>query len=199
MGIQVGGRKWREGRGSQPGFRVLRPGPEKWGAMDVRSAPPPRAPHIRHGRAFRARRRRASSPARTRPVSWRKRGPDDVRLWPLPRASQTDEKAGAAASRDDYGKPAKKQKKYGKLLGDQWAATHGDAWKKFLAEKLKRCECEHPRTSQSNRRKALKEDEDEGIQPGIPAECLLCFAPVDKVSGAGRSADLASAALPARS
>ena len=80
--------------------------------------------------------------------------PDDVRLWPLPRASQTDEEAGAAASRDDYGKPAKKQKKYGKLLGDQWAATHGDAWKKFLAEKLKRCECEHPRTSQSNRRKA---------------------------------------------
>ena len=148
--------------------------------MDVRSAPPPRAPHIRHGRALRARRRRASSPARTRPVSWRKRGPDDVRLWPLPRASQTDEEAGAAASRDDYGKPAKKQKKYGKLLGDQWAATHGDAWKKFLAEKLKRCECEHPRTSQSNRRKALKEDEDDGIQPGIPAECLLCFAPVDR-------------------
>ena len=50
--------------------------------MDVRSAPPPRAPHIRHGRALRARRRRASSPARTRPVSWRTRGPDDVRLWP---------------------------------------------------------------------------------------------------------------------
>ena len=106
-----------KGEARSPGFRVLRPGPEKWGAMDVRSAPPPRAPHIRHGRAFRARRRRASSPARTRPVSLRKRGPDDVRLWPLPRASQTDEEAGAAASRDDYGKPAKKQKKYGKLLG----------------------------------------------------------------------------------
>ena len=42
-------------------FESERPGPERWGAMDVRSAPPPRAPHIRHGRAFRARRRRASS------------------------------------------------------------------------------------------------------------------------------------------
>ena len=57
------------------------------------------------------------------------------------------------------GKPAKKQRKYGKLLGDQWAAApaaHGDAyaWRKFLAENLKRCECEHPRTSQSNRRKS---------------------------------------------
>ena len=148
--------------------------------MDVRSAPPPRAPHIRHGRALRARRRRASSPARTRPVSWRKRGPDDVRLWPLPRASQTDEEAVADEPRNELQRQGKKQKKeQGNMVGGQWAAAHGDAWKKFLAEKLKRCECEHPRTSQSNRRKALKEDEDDGIQPGIPAECLLCFAPVN--------------------
>ena len=34
-----------KGEARSPGFRVLRPGPEKWGAMDVRSAPPPRAPH----------------------------------------------------------------------------------------------------------------------------------------------------------
>ena len=38
--------------------------------MRVRSAPPQRAAHVRYGRALRARRRRASSPARTRPVSW---------------------------------------------------------------------------------------------------------------------------------
>ena len=63
------------------------------------------------------------------------------------------------------------------MVGGQWAAAHGDAWKKFLAEKLKKCECVYPRVSRSNRRKALKEDEGGGIQPGIPAECLLCFAP----------------------
>ena len=83
--------------------------------------------------------------------------PDDVRLWPLPRASQTDEEAGADEPRNQSKQKGKKQKKeQGNMVGGQWAAAHGDAWKKFLAEKLKRCVCEHPRTSQSNRRKALK-------------------------------------------
>ena len=145
--------------------------------MRVRSAPPQRAAHVRYGRALRARRRRASSPARTRPVSWQTPATDAVRLWPLPRASQTDDESGAAASRDDFRKPAKKQKKRGNMIGGQWADAHGAAWQKFLAEKLKRCECEHPRTSQSNRRKALKEDDGEGVAAGIPAECILCFAP----------------------
>ena len=68
--------------------------------------------------------------------------PDDVRLWPLPRASQTDEEAGADEPRNELQHQGKKQKKQGKMLGDQWADAHGNAFQKFLAENLKKCECE---------------------------------------------------------
>ena len=104
---------------------------------------------------------------------------DAACLWPLPRASQNDEEAGVAESSHAAGaKPAKKQKR-GNMTGDEWADAHGEEWQKFLKEKLKRCECSNPRTSMSQRRKALKQDEREGIAPGIPAACLLCFAPID--------------------
>ena len=89
----------------------------------------------------------------------------------MPRASQIDADSDAAARR------AKKQKG---MAGDQWAESHGAAWQTFLAEKLVVCECKHPRQSKSNRRKALKADEGEGIAAGLPAACLLCFAPIDR-------------------
>ena len=89
----------------------------------------------------------------------------------MPRASQIDADSDAAARR------AKKQKG---LTGGQWAESHGAAWQTFLAEKLVVCECKHPRQSKSNRRKALKADEGEGIAAGLPAACLLCFAPIDR-------------------
>ena len=73
----------------------------------------------------------------------------------MPRASQIDADPDAAARR------AKKQKG---MAGDQWAESHGAAWQTFLAEKLVVCECKHPRQSKSNRRKALKADEGEGIR-----------------------------------
>ena len=75
--------------------------------------------------------------------------------------------------------PPAKKKKQGNMTGDQWAEAHGAAWQQFLQEKLKKCECTNPRTSLSNRKMALKEDDGEGIMPGEPAACLLCFAPVD--------------------
>ena len=89
----------------------------------------------------------------------------------MPRASQIDADPDAAA------RPAKKQKG---MAGDQWAESHGAAWQTFLAEKLVVCECTHPRQSKSNRRRALKADEGEGIAAGLPAACLLCFAPIDR-------------------
>ena len=67
------------------------------------------------------------------------------------------------------------------MTGDEWAEAHGNAWQKFLEEKLKKCECDNPRVSHSHRAKALKEDEGEGIAPGEPAGCLVCFAPIDRV------------------
>ena len=72
------------------------------------------------------------------------------------------------------------------MTGDDWADAHGEAWQKFLQDKLKRCECKNPRPSMSRRSKALmhtQKEEDEGIAPGIPAACLLCFAPIDKEVG----------------
>ena len=66
------------------------------------------------------------------------------------------------------------------MAGDEWAAAHGNAWQKFLKEKLKKCECENPRVSHSHRARALKEDEGEGVAPGAPAACLVCFAPIDR-------------------
>ena len=66
------------------------------------------------------------------------------------------------------------------MAGDEWAAAHGNAWQKFLKEKLKKCECENPRVSHSHRAKALKEDEGEGVAPGAPAACLVCFAPINQ-------------------
>ena len=86
----------------------------------------------------------------------------------MPRASQTDEEAGADELRNQVKQKGKKQKKQtGNMVGGQWAAAHGDAWKKFLEEKLIKCECEYPRVSRSNRRKALKEDEDEPRRPCV--------------------------------
>ena len=83
-------------------------------------------------------------------------------------------------------KPAKKQKR-GNMTGDDWADAHGEAWQKFLQDKLKRCECSDPRPSMSQRRKALKKEEDEGIAPGKPARaCLLCFAPMSSAHGRTR-------------
>ena len=67
------------------------------------------------------------------------------------------------------------------MTGHEWAAAHGNAWKKFLEEKLKKCECDNPRVSHSHRAKALKEDEGEGVAPAQPAGCLVCFAPIDRV------------------
>ena len=101
--------------------------------------------------------------------------PDAPCRWPLPRASQTDENSGAAASDPPA---AKKRKKRGDMTGGQWAESHGAAWQTFLEQKLIKCECVHPRTSRSNRRKALKDDEGAGIAAGQPAECLLCFTPL---------------------
>ena len=103
-------------------------------------------------------------------------------MWPLPRASQTDEDDEAGGADDSRRPPpAKKAKRGGSMTGHEWAATHGNAWKKFLEEKLKKCECDNPRVSHSHRAKALKEDEGEGIAPGEPAGCLVCFAPIDRV------------------
>ena len=123
----------------------------------------------------------APSPARARPVSSRRReAPDVVLLLLLPRASQAVEKLGERECSSDMRPPPAKKKKQGNMTGDQWAAAHGAAWQQFLQEKLKKCECTNPRTSRSNRRLALKEDDGVGIMPGEPAACLLCFAPVDK-------------------
>ena len=63
------------------------------------------------------------------------------------------------------------------MTGDQWAAAHGDAWQNFLHKKLKKCECVHPATSNSNRAKVLKEEE--SLAQGEPAKCLVCFAPIN--------------------
>ena len=63
------------------------------------------------------------------------------------------------------------------MTGDQWAAAHGDAWQNFLHTKLKKCECVHPATSNSNRAKVLKEEE--SLAQGEPAKCLVCFAPIN--------------------
>ena len=68
----------------------------------------------------------------------------------------------------------------GALTGGEWAAAHGDAWQRFLQEKLKECECTIPTVSHSQRAKALKEDDGDGIAPGEPAGCLKCFAPVEQ-------------------
>ena len=74
---------------------------------------------------------------------------DAACLWPLPRASQTDEASGVAESSHAAGaKPAKKQKR-GNMTGGDWADAHGEAWQKFLQDKLKRCECSNPRPSMS--------------------------------------------------
>ena len=91
----------------------------------------------------------APSPARTRPVSSRRReAPDVVLLLLLPRASQTDEESGEREGSSDMRPPPAKKKKQGNnMTGDQWAEAHGAAWQKFLEEKLKRCECKNPRTS----------------------------------------------------
>ena len=67
------------------------------------------------------------------------------------------------------------------MTGGEWASAHGDAWQKFLKEKLKKCQCDHPRVSHSHRANALKEDDGEGVAPGEPAGCLVCFAPIDRV------------------
>ena len=100
----------------------------------------------------------------------------------MPCASQTDDEAGGAdGSSEQRPPPAKKQKRRGNMEGNEWVAAHGNAWQKFLKEKLKKCECENPRVSHSHRAKALKEDEGEGIAPGEPAGCLVCFAPIDRV------------------
>ena len=66
------------------------------------------------------------------------------------------------------------------MTGDQWAKTHGEAWQQFLGKMLKRCACTNPRVSNSHRAKALKEDDGDGVLPGEPAACLVCFAPIDK-------------------
>jgi hypothetical protein len=66
------------------------------------------------------------------------------------------------------------------MAGHEWAAAHGSAWQKLMDEKLKTCECTNPRVSQSHRAKALKTDDGEGVAPGEPAACLVCFAPIDK-------------------
>ena len=75
---------------------------------------------------------------------------------------------------------AKKQKRGGSMAGGEWAEAHGNAWQNFLEEKLKKCECANPRVSHSHRAKALKEDDGEGVAPGAPAACLVCFAPIDR-------------------
>ena len=100
------------------------------------------------------------------------------------RASQIVDEAGGAddSSNEHRPPPAKKAKRGdGSMTGAAWAAAHGNAWQKFLEEKLKKCECDNPRVSHSHRAKALKEDEGEGIAPGEPAGCLVCFAPIDRV------------------
>ena len=102
-------------------------------------------------------------------------------MWPLPRASQTDEDDEAGGADDSRRPPpAKKAKRGGSMTGHEWATAHGNAWQKFLEEKLKKCECDNPRVSHSHRAKALKEDEGEGVAPGQPAGCLVCFAPIDR-------------------
>ena len=102
----------------------------------------------------------------------------------MPRASQiVDEAGGADDSSNEHRPPPEKKAKRGdgSMTGAAWAAAHGNAWQKFLEEKLKKCECDNPRVSHSHRAKALKEDEGEGIAPGQPAGCLVCFAPIDRV------------------
>ena len=99
---------------------------------------------------------------------------------PAPRASQTDdESAGAGEEHTEQRQPAAKKKRVA-LTGGEWAAAHGDAWQAFLQEKLKKCECTIPTVSHSKRAKALKEDDGDGIAPGEPAACLMCFAPIEK-------------------
>ena len=69
-------------------------------------------------------------------------------MWPLPRASQTDDEAGGADGSSDEQRPvAKKQKRGGSMAGGEWAEAHGNAWQNFLEEKLKKCECANPRVS----------------------------------------------------
>ena len=43
----------------------------------------------------------------------------------------------------------------GDMDGTEWAEKYGGAWQRFLAESLKRCECDNPRTSISHRAKVL--------------------------------------------
>ena len=96
---------------------------------------------------------------------------DAAHLRPLLRAWQIVDEAGGAddPSNKHRPPPAKKAKRGGSITGHEWAAAHGDAWQKFLEEKLKKCQCDNPRVSHSHRAKALKEDEGEGIAPGEPA------------------------------
>ena len=160
---RVRGRKWCEVGGHAGAFGVAAASraPTPWSRI-ARPQAARRAPQLARG-----------------PSRHADEETDAACLWPLPRASQNDEEAGVAESSHAAGaKPAKKQKR-GNMTGDEWADAHGEEWQKFLKEKLKRCECSNPRTSMSQRRKALKQDEREGIAPGIPAACLLCFAPID--------------------
>ena len=64
------------------------------------------------------------------------------------------------------------------MTGDQWAKKHGKAWQQFLGKMLQPCACTNPRVSNSHRAKALKEDDGDGVLPGEPAACLVCFAPI---------------------
>ena len=69
------------------------------------------------------------------------------------------------------------------MTGDQWAKSHCAAWQTFLEQKLRRCECKHPRTSKSNRRVALKQDEGEGIAPRVNPHSSSVFCALRRSIG----------------
>ena len=129
------------------------PSPERPVAMQVRPASPPRAARAALEKSRRPRRRRAPSSSRTRSVFALTR--NACKFVPAAwRAAQTDAEDDDADAPDLLVRRAKKQR--GNFQGKEWRQAHGDAWKKFLQEKLRKCECKNPRVSKSNRCNALK-------------------------------------------